>query len=193
MASTSELNGGGALAPGVASAFRAAIDRATSVLIGTHLNPDGDALGSALALSHYLDSLGKPNQVLCHHAPPYNLQFLPGVRRITQAPSGVPVDLGVVVDLDSLERLGSTEPYFVGLEHLIVVDHHVPHHSPGDLRIVDTSAPATAVLLTRLFLELGADMTPEMATCLLTGIVTDTVHGNSGGGVCMVTTGRRAV
>src|SRR5205814_1290410 len=52
--------------------------------------------------------------------------------------------------------------------------HHIPHAAPGDLRIVDTSAPATAVILTRLLIDMGATITKEIATCLLTGIVTDT-------------------
>jgi phosphoesterase RecJ-like protein len=155
-------------------AFRREIENASSVLIGTHLNPDGDALGSALAMSLYLDQLGVENEVLCHHAPPPNLQFLPGVKRIRQEPKHEKHDLGVVLDLDSTERLGNTAVYFERCPRLVVVDHHVPHEAPGDLRIVDTHASATAVILSRILLELETEISPEMATCLLTGIVTDT-------------------
>lgn len=161
------------LAPGIAEAFQNTIDGATSVLIGTHLNPDGDALGSALAMSLWLDSIGKPNEVLCHHEPPANLEFLPGASRIRQTPTKRH-DLGVVLDLDSLDRLGNTSCFFAPFEHLVVIDHHVPHEAPGTLRIVDTDAPATALILSRLLFILGAEITPEIATCLLTGIVTDT-------------------
>lgn len=161
------------VAPGIAEAFQQRIEGASSVLIGTHLNPDGDALGCALAVSHWLDGLNIPNEVLCHHAPPANLEFLPGVSRIRQVPTGNH-DLGIIVDLDSMDRLGSTAPYFEGLPGLIVVDHHVPHEAPGDLRIVDTDAPATAVILCRLLFALDSNVTPEIAVCLLTGIVTDT-------------------
>jgi phosphoesterase RecJ-like protein len=158
----------------LAPEFEKAVKSASSVLIGSHLNPDGDALGSALAVSHYLDGLGIPNEVICHHMPPRNLRFLPGVNRIRQTPKEERYDLGIVVDLDSLERLGSTEPFFATCDRTIFVDHHVPHDAPGDIRIVDTAAPATAVILTRLFLELGIEITPDLATCLITGIVTDT-------------------
>lgn len=158
----------------LAAQFKQELEAASSVLIGTHLNPDGDALGCALAMSHYLDGLGVQNEVICHHLAPKNLQFLPGVGRIRQHPSQEKYDLGIVLDLDSLERLGNTEPYFAGCSRIIVVDHHVPHEAPGDLRIVDTHAPATAVILTRLLHYLKAQITPEIATCLLTGIVTDT-------------------
>jgi phosphoesterase RecJ-like protein len=158
----------------LAAKFREEIGSASSVLIGTHLNPDGDALGSALAMSRYLDSLGIENEVLCHHLAPRNLQFLPGVERIRQQPRQEKHDLGIMLDLDSTERLGNTEQFFIPLPRLVVIDHHVPHQAPGDLRIVDVSASATALILARLFVALEANITPEMATCLLTGIVTDT-------------------
>ncbi len=158
----------------LAPEFLSAVRSASSVLIGTHLNPDGDALGSALAVSHYLDGIGVPNEVLCHHVPPRNLRFLPGVGRIRQTPKEERYDLGIVVDLDSLERLGNTEPFFSTCDRTIFVDHHVPHNAPGDIRIVDTAAPATAVILTRLFMELGVEISPDIATCLIAGIVTDT-------------------
>lgn len=157
-----------------ARAFQQELSAASSVLIGTHLNPDGDAIGSALALSHYLNDQGIRNEVLCHHAPPANLVFLPGSSKVRQAPSGNGFDLAVILDLDSLERLGSTQQYFVNIPRMVLVDHHVPHQAPGDLRIVDPEAPATALILARLLFEMEGEVTPEIATCLLTGIVTDT-------------------
>lgn len=150
------------------------IDSAKSILIGTHLNPDGDALGSALAMSHFLTDRGILNEVVCHHPAPRNLRFLPEVDHVHQVPTRQNHDLGIVLDLDTLERLGSTAPFFEALPKLVVIDHHVPHEAPGDLRIVDTSAPATAVILARLLRSINADVSPEIATCLLTGIVTDT-------------------
>ncbi len=162
------------IAAQMAPEFLREIRAAGSVLIGTHLNPDGDALGSALAVSHYLDSLKIENEVVCHHAPPRNLQFLPGVQRVRFSPKSEKHDLGIVVDLDSLDRLGSTQPYFNGCSRTMFIDHHIPIEQPGDIRIVDTSAPATAHILTQLFLTLDVEFTPEIATCLLTGIVTDT-------------------
>lgn len=158
----------------VAEQFQFELENASSVLIGTHLNPDGDALGSALAMSHYLDSIGMPNEVLNHHEPPRNLRFLPGVDRIRREPTGGVPSLGIILDLDSLERLGSTAQHFQQCDRVIVIDHHVPMEAPGDLRIVDTSAAATALILTRLFRALKAPISASIATCLLTGIVTDT-------------------
>ncbi len=158
----------------LAPEFENEIANASSVIIGTHLNPDGDALGCALAVSLYLDALHIENEVLCHHEPPKNLAFLPKSDRVKQAGSRSEYDLGVIVDLDPLERLGRTGPYFQTCRRLMVIDHHIPHDKPGDVRIIDTEAPATAVILTHLLMELGADITPDIATCLLAGIVTDT-------------------
>lgn len=158
----------------LARQFKMELRNASSVLIGTHLNPDGDALGSALAMSQYLTGIGIENEVVCHHLAPRNLQFLPGVERLRLEPKHDKHDLGILLDLDSLDRLGNTEPYLAACQRLVVIDHHVPHEAPGDLRIVDTTASATALILTRLLLALEANITPDMATCLLTGIVTDT-------------------
>jgi phosphoesterase RecJ-like protein len=100
--------------------------------------------------------------------------FLPGVERIRQKPVQSHHDLGIVLDLDAVDRLGSTAPYFAECDRLVVIDHHIPHQAPGDLRIIDTTAPATAVILTRMLKRVDARFSPKMATCLLTGIVTDT-------------------
>jgi phosphoesterase RecJ-like protein len=158
----------------LATAFNEEVAKASSVLIGTHLNPDGDALGSALAFSLYMDSIGKYNEVMCHHAAPRNLAFLPKVTEVKQVASLESYDLGVILDLDAMDRLGRTEPFFATCKRVIVIDHHIPHDAPGDIRIVNVEAPATAVILTRLLQEIGAHISPDMATCLLTGIVTDT-------------------
>ena len=158
----------------VVAEFRQAIDSASLIVIGTHLNPDGDALGSALALSHYLDSIGKPNEVLCHHPAPRNLLFLPGVDRVRQVPTKVGHDFAVMLDLDSIDRLGSPAAFITPVPNLAVIDHHVPHEAPGNIRIVDVESPATALILTRVLDRMDAEITPDIATCLLTGIVTDT-------------------
>lgn len=156
-----------------ADAFVARLRGARSVRIGTHLNPDGDAIGSALSLMHALDGMGVASEVLCVHPAPWNLRFLPGVERIVQAPAR-DSDLAVLLDLDALDRLGGVRRYFEAPGPMIVVDHHLPHEAPGDLRIVDTSAPATALILAELFLDGGIEITPVVALCLMTGIVTDT-------------------
>ena len=154
--------------------MREELRHASSVLIGTHLNPDGDALGSSLALAAYLDRLGLDVEVLCHHPAPRNLRWLPGVGRLRQWPKTEKADLAIMVDLEAKDRLGDVRDPILQTPRLVVIDHHVPHEAPGDLRIVDVEASATALIIARLLLELGAEITPDMATNLLTGIITDT-------------------
>jgi bifunctional oligoribonuclease and PAP phosphatase NrnA len=111
--------------------------------------------------------------VMCHHSAPRNMKWLPNVDRVVQTPTQ-DADLGIIVDLDSIERLGNVGEFFIDLPRLVVIDHHVPHEAPGDIRIVETTAAATALILTRLVEQLGGTITKEMATCFYTGIVTDT-------------------
>jgi phosphoesterase RecJ-like protein len=154
-------------------AFEAYLRASEGVLVGTHVQPDGDAVGSALAASHWLDALGVRNQPLCHHVPPPYLQFLPGIERMAQAPT-LAADTGLVLDLESLVRLGSLEGPFAALPRMALVDHHLPHERPGDMRVVAVQAPATASILMDLIDAGEPGLTPEIATCLATGIVTDT-------------------
>jgi phosphoesterase RecJ-like protein len=145
------------------------------VLIGTHVNPDGDAIGSALGLSHILTSLEVEHEVLCQHVVPRNLSFLPGASKVKQEPKKGDLDLVIIVDLEALDRLGnSLRPHFEAARRMIVIDHHVPHEKPGDLRIIDTASPATAAILCDLFFDSSVSVSSSAAECLLTGIVTDT-------------------
>lgn len=157
-------------------ALLAELRAAGSVIVGSHVNPDGDALGSVLAFSFALDQLGVEHQVLMHHDPPRNLEFLPGLERVGRECRWETPDLAVILDLEAKSRLGeSVLGAFESAKRVVVIDHHVPHESPGDLRIVSVKSPATAAILCDLFLAAPeVEITPDMATCLLTGIVTDT-------------------
>lgn len=147
---------------------------AKGVLIGTHLHPDGDAIGAALAFSHILEQLEIEHEVLCNDPPPYYLKFLPGSSRIRNAPREDGRSLALILDLEALGRLGSVRPYFEACSRAVVIDHHIPHESPGDLRIVCPSAPATCSIILDLFRDSEVVITPQIADCLLAGILTDT-------------------
>lgn len=162
------------ITPEIGERFLATIRGASRVRIGSHINPDGDTLGSALALHLFLGQLGVDSDVLCPSPTPRNLAFLPSVEVVSNDPEGSSADLGVLVDLESLGRLGKLRAAFEPLPHLIVIDHHQPAEAIGDLRIIDPTAPATAVLVLQLLLACNATITADMAMCLLTGLVTDT-------------------
>lgn len=158
----------------LAGQFRSELLGARSVLIGAHLNPDGDALGSALAVSWWLDGHGIRNVVVNQDPAPYNLRWLPGVERLRAEVPDEEFDLAVILDLDSLKRLGRVREAFAAVPRQVVVDHHVPHEEPGHLRLIDPESAATCLILADVFHHLQEPISPEMAACLLTGIVTDT-------------------
>ncbi|MRJ06461.1 MAG: bifunctional oligoribonuclease/PAP phosphatase NrnA [Epsilonproteobacteria bacterium] len=140
------------------------------ITIIPHLNPDGDALGSGLGLYWTLKKLGKKVKIYNKTTPlPYYLDFLPGFDQITNQ---YPKDTQVVVSVDcgDFDRLGIEErPPF-----LINIDHHYTNPNFGDLNLVDRGGPATAYVVYQLLKRNRAELTPEGATGLYTGILTDT-------------------
>jgi phosphoesterase RecJ-like protein len=160
---------------------RLAVNEAASLIrshrdiyLATHIRPDGDALGSLLALALALEAAGHRVARLCTYPAPSDYRFLAGAELISATPPEWPGQLGVVVDSDGLNRIGDLEPVFAALPRLIDIDHHATEKSFGDVRMVDSSVAATAELVYELLLALGAEITPQIATGLYTAILTDT-------------------
>lgn len=146
------------------------------VALYAHINPDGDTLGSALALAHGLRQLGKEAQVYCADELPGNLAFLPGydgIGRAAVVPPGR--DLAVYVDSGDAARFGTqpSDPMAV-LPVVLNIDHHATNHYFGDVNLVNPDAGATGEEIYYLLVELQVEITPAIATCLLTALVTDT-------------------
>lgn len=155
--------------------------RARNIAIISHRKPDGDTLGSNLALALLSENAGKHAISFCVDPAPKRLQFLPGVDRLTsdsEVFSRFPVDLVVTVDGGDLERLGMTEVIRDwknerALE-IVNVDHHAINRQFGAVNIVDEHAASTTYVLYRLFRQWRVPITADIATCLLCGIMTDT-------------------
>jgi phosphoesterase RecJ-like protein len=158
-------------------AAQAAIARADHAVITCHVHPDGDALGSALALHRALANAGQKAVVSFSEpftvAPHY--RFLAGLDRLTP-PDQVPrsADLFVCFDTGSLDRLGSLVDAFQGAARTVVIDHHASNTRFGEVNLIDPEAPASAVLCRELLRRLDLPLDREIATCLYTGLVTDT-------------------
>jgi phosphoesterase RecJ-like protein len=158
-------------------AAQAAIAGAERAVITCHVHPDGDALGSALALHRALANAGRDGVVSFSEpftvAPHY--RFLAGLDRLTP-PDQVPrsADLFVCFDTGSLDRLGSLVDAFQSAACTVVVDHHASNTRFGEVNLIDPDAPASAVLCRELLRRLGLPLDREIATCLYTGLVTDT-------------------
>jgi phosphoesterase RecJ-like protein len=155
---------------------------AGEVCLACHVRPDGDALGSMLAVAHALRAPGRPWQprvVASFGDEPFEvpeiLRFLPGTDLLT--PPGCYPErprLMVTFDVGSIDRLGLLAPNASRADELIVVDHHASNTRFGTVHLIDPEAAATAVLAGDLISDLGAELTREIAFGLYAGLVTDT-------------------
>ncbi|MEA2517353.1 MAG: bifunctional oligoribonuclease and phosphatase NrnA [Actinomycetota bacterium] len=155
----------------------AALRDAEQVAIACHVNPDGDALGSLFAASIGLRHLGKttyPTWGATPAAIPFSYQFLPAIDTLVQ-PDAVPeVDVFLAVDCGAGDRLGSVEAAARKAKTVINVDHHPGNDNFGTHNIVVTHVSSAAELVTRLLQDLNVELDKDIATCLYTGLVTDT-------------------
>ena len=147
--------------------------RATSrFLITSHARPDGDAVGSALAIAEILQHLGCESQIILADPPPLIYKSLPGVETIlvdSSVPSGdTPA---IILECDSIERTG-----LKGLEGrtLINIDHHASGRPYATLNWIDEHACAVAEMVYRIAVAAKVPITSAMATCLYAAILSDT-------------------
>ncbi len=154
-----------------------AINNASQVGLACHVSPDGDALGSMLALHHVLRAAGIESAASFSEpfvvAPHY--RDLPGLDLLTR-PDRFPSEPPVMVTFDSgsLERLGDLEPSAKAAGDLIVIDHHVSNQRYGTINVIDPDAAASGVLVRRLIDRLGMPLTRDAAVCLYAALVCDT-------------------
>lgn len=147
--------------------------RATGrVLIVSHVRPDGDAIGSLLALGLALQDTGKEVQMVLSDGVPAGFRHLPGSEQVRSKADGE-FDLIVIVDCSDLKRAGNALEGYRKPD--IVIDHHITTEPFGTLNLVEPDAVATASILTRHMPTWGLKLTPPIAANLITGIVTDTL------------------
>jgi len=150
---------------------------AGTILLCAHVNPDGDALGSMLAMFWALRGLGK--DPVATFPEPFRTaevyRFLPGVKELT-APDRLDdtYDAVVVFDCASESRLHELQHQLHRAREVIIVDHHVSNTEYGTICVVDPSAASTGQVVHGMLAELGAVMTTTIATCIYTAIVADT-------------------
>jgi len=160
---------------GVLAELARAIADADSVFVAAHENPDGDAVGSLLALRAILVSLGKKVHVATPTRPPTRFAFLDGIESVVTEPPAEVADLGIALDCDGSERLADLEDALLASATVIDVDHHGGPNTFGDIRLVDPEAAATALLVREIARELGvSELTRDVATALYVGLIADT-------------------
>ncbi len=161
------------------------IMQAKSVLVLAHHRPDGDTLGSALALKIWLDKIGKKAKVFCKDLPAEVFAFMPQIGDFVRKVKENDFDLVLAVDLAGTEMAGYGHrgcPFFSCGAFVVNIDHHASNDRFGDLNFVDPNAASTTVIIYRLLKALNVSIDREMATALLTGIYTDTgcfMHSNT--------------
>jgi bifunctional oligoribonuclease and PAP phosphatase NrnA len=152
------------------------ISDSDTIALACHVGPDGDALGSMLGLAIAASNAGK-EAVASFGSPfsvPPSLSFLPA--DLLVAPQEFPKapEVMVVLDAGSAERLGELGSNASDADTLIVIDHHVTNEGFGDIAVVDPSAAATGELVYQILKTLDWELTPDVALCLHTALVTDT-------------------
>jgi phosphoesterase RecJ-like protein len=141
-------------------------------LVCSHSRPDGDAVGSVLAMGMFLQQLGKRADLVTADRIPAAYRKLPGAGAIrTALRVHGPYDAAILLECDSFERTRLR-----GLESFMIVniDHHASGHDWGHLNWIDRQAASVGELVYRLIRAAGAAITPEIATCLYTTLLTDT-------------------
>lgn len=149
------------------------INEAQTIAILTHENPDGDAIGSSLAMYLALKSYGKKPDIII---PEYPRLFncLPGVEEIKSQTDVERYDLAISLDCASLNMLNGFAKYFENAKVKVSIDHHGSNTMFGDYNYVNPDAPACSQILLVVLEYFGIEITKDIGTCILAGIITDT-------------------
>lgn len=149
------------------------IQNAKDIVILTHEMPDGDAVGSSLAMYNGLKQLGKTVDLVIPEYPK-NFEFLPGAKEIKKAGKTDSYDLAIVLDCSDVKRLNGYANYFEQANKSINIDHHGVNTMFADLNFVNPVAPACAQILVTALEYFGIEISKDIGTCLVAGIITDT-------------------
>ena len=149
------------------------IKNAEKIVLLTHEMPDGDAMGSCLAMMFALKSIGKNPDVII---PNYSncFKFLPGMEKVKENSDIEKYDLAIALDCADGKILCGYEEYFEKAKKKIVIDHHGSNKMYGDLNFVNPGSPACCEVLITMFDYFEIEINKDIGTCLITGIITDT-------------------
>jgi phosphoesterase RecJ-like protein len=151
------------------------LNAAKNVLVATHIHPDGDALGSQIAMGNILRSLGKNVFLYGEDQVSHLYRFLPGSAEIESLlPALNGFDCAIALDCGDCNRLGAAMDALLTVHPFVVVDHHVGHQEFGDLRWIASDRASTGEMVYDLAEAMGAELSFESAYCLYAAIVSDT-------------------
>ncbi|MCU0641595.1 MAG: bifunctional oligoribonuclease/PAP phosphatase NrnA [Candidatus Margulisbacteria bacterium] len=147
---------------------------AKNAIVTAHVDPDGDAVGSMLAMGAVIEQFGLKVSYYCADLPPRIYRFLPGADKIRrEVPAGTLFDLAIVLDSSDLSRIGEGIDLRQCARVIINLDHHPDNTQFGDINYV-TKASSVAEEVYDLAVYLGAKIDKRIADCLYAAIITDT-------------------
>ncbi len=152
-----------------------ALRKADRIYVVAHIVPDGDCIGSALGLTWALRKIGKTVTVTCPDHVSASFDFLAGIAELGPK---LPTDeqLLVYVDGSSADRFGTAyDPALFNGRPVLAIDHHITNALFAPMNYVDSRAASTAEIIYRIAAALPSPLDPQIAQCLLTGIITDTL------------------
>ena len=163
------------------AAAKELIEHSHNIVLTTHERTDGDDLGSVLALAHHLNAQGKSVTLAITGGVPERLSFLPGSDWVEEELPSATYDLVIVSGCSTLDRTNHAQIQQLNLP-VINFDHHPDNKNFGIVNVVDSTKSAVAELMYDFLLWAQWPLNQNMATCLLTGIITDTgllMHSNT--------------
>ena len=151
--------------------IRQAINEADKILVTSHVRPDGDAIGSVLALGLALKESGKITQMVLNESSQRIFAFLEGIELLRQSARD-DYDLAIILDCGDIDRVSaSLEP---GIKK-INIDHHITNDNFGDINLVEPEEVSTTAILAKYFPAWGLTITQPVAAALLSGLITDSL------------------
>ncbi len=143
-------------------------------LITTHVDPDGDAIGSVFAMYFFIKQLGLFPEVYLRDKVPYRYGFLPQPHRVETELEPLNYDAIFVLDCGDLKRVGEKHEKLKDHDLIVNIDHHETNEMFGKINYVDVQASSTAEIVYRIFRFFDVPLSQEIAINLYTGIFTDT-------------------
>lgn len=150
------------------------VDKSKKICITGHVGPDGDSLGSMLALYKGLKQVHDNVIALAIDKVPDYLNFMPFLDELTDIKKVDETDTIILVDVASLDRIGDAVNLFEKARMRIVIDHHASNKGFSDLNLIKPHASSTCEIIYDLIRDLELKITPSIASLLYTGILTDT-------------------
>jgi phosphoesterase RecJ-like protein len=150
------------------------IKSSDNIFIASHVQPDGDNIGSILALGMALKKMNKDVKILKVDDIPSDYKFLPKIELIKEYNIDPNIDLFFALDSSDIDRLGIGKEFALKAKRIVNIDHHITNTNFGNINIISSSSGATGEIVYEFIKRMGVDIDKNIGTCLYTAISTDT-------------------